>query len=339
MRPPPARGREARGTSNAHAIRMAGTRIAQGTQPPAACARPFGDYEILTSLARGGTSRVVLAAHAETGERVALKVLVPEFAAHGELATRLHGELALVSRTAHPGLVEIYRAERTADGTPYLVMEYLAGETLGTLAERAPLAPVLLLAIAAQVAAALAALHAAGVVHCDVKHDNVIVLDEQRGGMPRVKVIDFGVSRGDLIVQDAEPSIAGTPWCMAPEQWRGRPEPASDVYSLGCLLYDLVTGHAPFEGSLPALMAAHMEERPARPSWFAPTPPALERLILRMLAKAPAARPAMADVAAALLDQLDALPRAPADGPGPDAHHAGAIAATADSTLLLRAAS
>jgi serine/threonine-protein kinase len=120
-----------------------------------------------------------------------------------------------------------------------------------------------------------------------------------------VKVIDFGVSRRvDEIIDDS--TIAGTPWCMAPEQWRGKPLPASDVYSLGCLLYDLTTGNAPFDGSLPALMTAHLEQRPARPSWLVPMPIELERIILRAMAKAPEDRPSMAEMARELTRIADA---------------------------------
>ena len=185
-------------------------------------------------------------------------------------------------------------------------MEYLEGETLGTVAEKGPMNLPTIVAIGAQVAAALAALHAVGVIHCDVKHDNVLVLDEQLGPWPKIKVIDFGVSR--LVDEPPLPNaaIAGTPWCMAPEQWSGTPEPASDVYALGCLLYDLTTGSPPFDGSLPELMMAHMEQRPARPSWLRAMPIELERLILRALAKDPAARPTMHELATALADLADA---------------------------------
>jgi serine/threonine-protein kinase len=92
---------------------------------------------------------------------------------------------------------------------------------------------------------------------------------------------------------------------MAPEQWQGRPEAASDVYSLGCMLYELTTGQQPFEGSLPALMTAHLELRPARPSWLAHVPLELERLILRSLAKQPADRPTMAELARELTALAD----------------------------------
>lgn len=264
----------------------------------------FGEFEVELPLARGGTAGVYLATHATTGERVALKVLDAHFASYPEVVARLYEERTLASSAEHPGLVEIRDARMSNDHVPYLVMEYLHGETLGAIAERGRPSLAATIAICAQVASALAALHDAGVIHCDVKHDNVFVLDEQIGGRPRVKLIDFGVSRR---VSDPplEETIAGTPWCMAPEQWQGRPSPASDVYAVGCMLYDLTTGHVPFDGSLPELMLAHLEQRPARPSWFAEMPIELERLILRALAKDPAHRPTMFELARALTKLSD----------------------------------
>lgn len=258
----------------------------------------FGEYEVLAPLARGGMGGVYLAAHEGTREQVALKVVDRHLANHPEVVERLFAEQRMASSTTHPGLVRIREARTTADGMPYLVMEYLDGQTLAQLeAIDVPAA----VAICAQVASAVAALHDANVMHCDIKHENVFVL---RDG--RVKVIDFGVSR-NVDEQLADGTIAGTPWCMAPEQWRGRPLPASDVYSLGCLLYELTTGAAPFDGSLPALMTAHLEQRPARPTWLAAMPIELERIILRALAKAPEDRPSMAEMARELTRIADAL--------------------------------
>src|SRR5262249_24839090 len=124
-------------------------------------------------------------------------------------------------------------------------------------------------------------------------------------GDGRVKVIDFGVACaiGEPHDED-DATIAGTPAYMAPEQWRGRPQPASDVYSLGCLLYELVTGDVPFSGSLPELMARHAEQRPARPSWLRDgLSSALERPIARALAKDADLRPTARELA----DELGAL--------------------------------
>lgn len=261
----------------------------------------FGSYKIVAPIAHGGMSSVYQAVQSRTGTRVALKVLDATFAHHAEVVNRLVAEHALASRAHHPGVVEIRGAAWTQDRVPYLVMEYLDGETLGAIAERGLLDLPSIIAICAQATAALAALHEVGVIHCDVKHDNLFVLDHRRhpwpNGGPRVKVIDFGVSR--LVDEPTldDPTVAGTPTCIAPEQWRGKPTTASDVYAVGCLLYELTTGEPPFDGSLPELMNAHLERRPARPSWLRRMPIDLERLILRSLAKHPADRPAMRDLA------------------------------------------
>lgn len=269
----------------------------------------FGEYELVAPLAAGGMGGVYLATHVTTGERVALKVLDPLFAGHDEIVRRLYSERTISMRAMHPGLVEIRAAARTDDGVPYLVMEYLAGRTLASIIDHTELDITTIVGIAAQIAAALAALHEAGVIHCDVKPDNLFVLDARAWGtLPQVKVIDFGVSRALDEPTSDDPSIAGTPAYMAPEQWKGAPETASDVYSLGCVLYELVTGDAPFSGSLPQLMLAHLDQRPARPSWLrAGLPLELERVIQRALAKHSALRPTMRELAIELGDLADAL--------------------------------
>ena len=256
----------------------------------------YGEYDVLAPIARGGMGGVYLGAHIRTGERVALKVLDPVHANNLDLANRLFAEHRFASSVCHPGLLQVLDARTTPDGVPYLVMEHLTGQTLGEIAEHRRVSLGEIVVVGAQVAAALAALHEAGVMHCDVKHDNVFVLDDRVGGWPLIKVIDFGLSRR-ICDPFEDASVAGTPWCMAPEQWQGRPQAASDVYALGCTLYNLITGVAPFDGSLPELMTAHLERRPMRPRDLAPIPLALERLILRALAKQAANRPTMADMA------------------------------------------
>jgi serine/threonine protein kinase len=268
----------------------------------------IGSYVVIAPLARGGTASVYLAEHEATGERVALKVLDPFFCENPELVRRLLAERAISERVRHDGLLEVRLADLSADGVPYTVMEYLDGESLDALVGRGPLdrdtsvAIAAIAAIAAQVAAALGALHAAGFVHCDVKPSNVLVLGRSGGGdWPRSKLIDFGVARRFDDRSPDEAALAGTPAYMAPEQWRGEPGPASDVYSLGCMLYELLTGKPVFAGPLPYLMAAHRHRLPVRPSEHrAELPPALERVIVRALAKDPALRPSTAELDAEL---------------------------------------
>lgn len=256
----------------------------------------FGNYRILGLISRGGTCGVYLAACVTTGRRVALKILDPHWGRHDDIVERMFAEQRIASSVSHPGLLQISEALRAPDGTPYLVMELLDGENLGELVERGLMTIGAIVAIGAQVATAVGALHDADIVHCDIKPDNVFLLYE-RGleGWPRVKVIDYGVSChvGD-VTHDA---IAGTPSCMGPEQWRGAPTPKSDVYSLGCLLYWIATGAPPFAGPLPQLMLSHSNLLPVRPADKRAIPTELERIIMRALAKDPAMRPTMREMA------------------------------------------
>lgn len=270
-------------------------------------------YGVIAEIARGGMSTVYLGEHLATGARVAIKALDTFHVGHSEMVNRLLGEHELARRARHPGLVEILCAEQTGHGVPYLVMEYLDGESLGALADRAALSLPAILVIAAQVASALAALHAGGVVHCDLKPDNVLVLHEPGpGGWPQVKVIDYGVARLADDPPATDGTVVGTPAFMAPEQWHGAPTTRSDVYALGCLLYELVTGEPVFSGSLPQLMLAHRDRLPVRPSVRRPgLAPALDDLIMRALFKDPEMRPTMADIT----DQLSKLAPPPPSSP------------------------
>lgn len=270
----------------------------------------LGGYEVMERIARGGMGGVFLARELGGHGLVAIKMIDPELAVHPDIVARLRDELLVSRRVRHPGLVEIFSFARSEHGTPYLVMEYLDGENLGALLEGGRLEQGAAAAIGAQVASAAAALHDAGVVHCDLKPDNLHVL--YREGLcqwPATKILDFGVARVAGHGLEDEPSIAGTPAYMAPEQWRGQAVPASDVYALGCVLYELVTGSPPFAGTLPELMTAHFESLPLRPALRrAGLRPELDRWICRMLAKDPGLRPRMSEVARALTKVAQDLP-------------------------------
>ena len=283
------------------------TRLETTTAEPQASR--LGTYNVVAPIARGGTSGVFVGEHLLTKNRVALKVLDPFYRGHDEVVNRLLAERKVSMRVKHPALVDVIDADRDGE-MPYIVMEYLDGESLGTLADRGQIEIDALIAVGMQIAGALAALHAGGVIHCDIKPDNVLVLFDEHstGWPPRIKVIDFGVAR----FTDEAPSentIAGTPCYMAPEQWRGTPTTKSDVYAFGCMLYELVCGDQPFHGTLPQLMLAHHEWLAERPSLHRSDIPAdLERLIVRAMAKDQALRPTMAELEVGLRQILENQP-------------------------------
>ncbi len=283
--------------------------MALGSQPFEAVTLPpprLGDYRVLALLAKGGMGGVYLGEHVVTGERVAIKVLDARWAAHDSIVARLMGEYEVSQRVSHEGLVRIHAASQSED-VPYLLMEVLDGENLASLLGRSQIELGAVAAIGAQVADAVAAMHDARVVHCDLKPENVMVLyRDGLAGWPRAKVLDFGVARFDesLAIQE----IAGTPCYMAPEQWRGHAEARSDVYALGCLLYELATGRAPFEGPIAQVMADHHDRLPPAISTHRVVPGSFDRLVSRMLAKEPGMRPRMNEIARSLADVAYAMP-------------------------------
>ena len=258
----------------------------------------LGNYVMIALLAKGGTASVYLAEHLPTGKRVALKLLDPMYATRADIVERFFTEHAISRAVRHPGLLDIQVSDTSATGVPYIVMELLDGENLGALAERGLVAMEAILAIGTQIASAVATMHRNGYIHCDIKPDNVFVLYEQtKEGWPQIKVIDYGVSRKTSAAANDDGTIAGTPMYMSPEQWRGAPTTKSDVYALGCLLYELCTGDQPFHGTLPQLMLLHSEQLPHRPSTYrSEMSSTFEAMIMRMISKDPMMRPTMDEV-------------------------------------------
>ncbi len=288
----------------------------------------FGHYRVIKLLGEGGMGKVYQAKHMTLGRQVAIKVLLPESARNQDTVQRFFQEAQTVNQINHENIVEIFDfvAEELRDGTPraYCVMELLEGHNLADMLEQTPLPVVRVLSIGKQVASALAAAHKVGVVHRDIKPDNVFVLS--RPGRPDfVKLLDFGVAKLTQPLTSVVPgpktiegAIIGTPMYMAPEQASGdRVDERSDIYSLGVMLYQLLSGRLPFDAKTFGQLVAKImtEQVPSLPSNTAggePIPKELSEFVLRCLTKAPRERPqTMVEVAATLSDFVTAAEREP----------------------------
>jgi serine/threonine-protein kinase len=269
-----------------------------------------GNYKVTAKLGEGGMGVVFLAEHPVIGRRAALKAIHPEFSGNGEVVTRFINEARSISQIGHDHIVDVTDFGRTDGGDFYLVMEYLNGETLSDrLALEAPLAPARALQIAAQIADAIAASHGRGVIHRDLKPENVILID-RRGTRDFVKVLDFGLAKlaGDGAESRAAQTgmIMGTPYYMAPEQCqaRGIIDERTDIYALGVILFEMLTGRVPFGGdsSREVLRKQVSMRAPTVRSYRPDLPEVLDALLQRALAKKPADRfPSMSAFREALL--------------------------------------
>lgn len=281
-------------------------------------------YKSLGVLGRGGMGEVHLAEHLTLGKIVVVKLLHRELTARPELVDRMRLEGQALARLSHPALVAVLDHGETARGQPYLVMERLLGRTLKEeLAARGFLPVAEALAIARQMLDGLAAVHAIGLVHRDIKSDNVFLCDNP-GGSPIVKLIDFGIAKvlpeapagrapAPLVFATEEGTSIGTPRFFSPEQARGKSVDArADLYSVGVVLYSLVAGRGPFDHcqNMVDLVTAHAKITPEPPSAYArqPIPAELDRAILRALAKEPSDR---FGSARELADALAAIPIGP----------------------------
>ncbi len=304
------------------------TRVSGGTVVPANKPRPggialrtLGPWELQSLLGEGAMGQVFLGKHALLGRQAAIKVLRPEQYQREDLIQRFFQEARSVNQINHEHIVEIsdFGQEADAEGRPtavYFVMELLQGETLGARLEKGPVPLERALHITRQLASALAAAHRLGVVHRDVKTDNVFLIT-RHGDAEYVKVLDFGVAKltqpaGSVpTVATMDGAIIGTPTTMSPEQASGAPvDQRADIYAVGVLLYLMLAGKLPIDadnfGKLVALLLTKTPEPlPAKNPLGEPIPPELAAVVMRCLEKDPARRPPSMD---ALIEALSASP-------------------------------
>ena len=266
-----------------------------------------GTYQLEAHLGRGAMGTVYAARHLRTGRAYAVKMILPGAKAQADAQKRFEREATAAGGLGHPHLVAVHDLDATPEGLRYLVMDLLRGETLEQrLAREGSLPFHDARRIALEIASALAAAHAAGLLHRDVKPANVF-LTADPGCAPRAVLLDFGlVKRLDEAAASrltATGAVVGTPLYMAPEQARGEPlDPRSDLYSLAAVLFEMVTGAPPFlERTLAAVYARLLHESAPRAGSIRPVPPALEELLARGLARSREERfPDAASFAAAL---------------------------------------
>ncbi|MBZ4418683.1 serine/threonine protein kinase [Myxococcus sp. RHST-1-4] len=279
--------------------------------------KQLGHFRLLKELGRGGMGTVLLAEHALIQKRVAIKVLHAHLAQDPDLVARFLSEARTMTLVQHENVVTLYDLD-TRDGRPYLVMEYLEGQSLAAFAQGA-LEPALAVDLLTQVCDALGAAHAHGIVHRDLKPANVFLVPGPQGRQ-RVKLLDFGIAKllsrpaGQMTTEAG--ILLGTPEFMAPEQCSDAPVDArTDIYAAGVLGYYLVTGKVPFAGRTAAeVLVGHLQRTPVPPHQVKPgVPPALSRVLLRALAKRPEDRYASAaELREALVASLTAAPEEPA---------------------------
>jgi len=275
-----------------------------------------GKYEILAKLGAGGMGAVYKARHLHFHEICALKVVKSHLLEEPEFLQRFRSEAQVMRRLNHPNAVQVRDFDETEDGRPFMVMEFIEGRSLDeVMTLEAPLDPARAARIAAQVCSALGAAHQLGIIHRDIKPSNVLLIASEEG--EQAKVLDFGIAK----VKEASSTlhkasltgtgfVVGTPEYMSPEQAMGMRgdslDGRTDLYSLGIVLYEMLTGRLPFAGNTPVMMlVAHVQTQPPSPLTLrADLPPELARLVMRALEKNPDHRFSDAD---AMREELEAI--------------------------------
>jgi beta-lactam-binding protein with PASTA domain/tRNA A-37 threonylcarbamoyl transferase component Bud32 len=246
-----------------------------------------GRYEIDSVLGEGGMAKVFRGTDKVLGRTVAVKVLAPQFAKDHQFVTRFRREAQAAAGLNHPNVVSVYDTG-SEDGIHWIVMEFVDGRTLKTVVrEEGPLLPERAVEIAQAICLALSTAHEKGLVHRDIKPGNIMLTPSGE-----TKVMDFGIARAtagaDTLTQTA--AVLGTAAYLSPEQAQGKPVDArSDIYAVGCVLYEMLTAHPPFEGDSPVAIAyKHVRETPTPPSRLnGDVPGELDAIVLKAMAKNP----------------------------------------------------
>ena len=286
--------------------------------------RQIGPFRVLDRLGAGGMGEVYLAEDPRLGRRVALKSPSESWLQNAEARSRLLREARAAARLTHPRIAAVHDILE-ADGRPFIVMEFVEGETLSSNLRRGPLPAERAVALACDLADALAAAHAAGIVHRDLKPGNIILTPDGH-----LKVLDFGLAKAAPVgAADAEPAsmptspgqLLGTPGYVAPEQVLGRPADArSDLYSAGAVLYEMLTGHAPFRqaDAMGRALASVLEPVPVAHEANPLVPAQLSAIVRRAMARKPEDRyQSAAELRADLESVLRGLEEAPTAPLGP----------------------
>ena len=255
-----------------------------------------GRYQILSRIGQGGMGKVYKVKHIHLSRTFALKIISNQVAETDEARELFYREARFASAMAHPNITPVVDFGEDEKVGMFMVMELVDGEALNRILFRdKQLSARRACDIVLQLAEALYYIHKQGVVHCDIKTENILISEEEHEGKRNktiIKLLDFGLARS-LTASRASTSLSGTPHYVAPERIRGEPaSPASDVYGVGILLYELVTGQVPWDGAVQKILAGHLDEQPRSPSLLVDggVDPALETLILHALAKRPSER-------------------------------------------------
>ncbi len=254
-----------------------------------------GRYVIDGVLGEGGMATVYAAHHTLVERQVAIKVMSPMFARDSVVRERFRREAKSAQSLAHPNVIEIYEQGETDDGTSFIVMEQLVGSSLAGLISQGAIPIPRAVGLMIQMARGIARAHDLDVIHRDLKPENIFVVRAERGGKDVVKLLDFGIARSMSDTRlTGQGELFGTPQYMAPERISNADAgPPADLYALGIIFFEMVTGRLPFESpDIASFFVKHLKEVPERPRNLNPlVPQELEDLILRLMAKDPKARP------------------------------------------------